>query len=116
MATFQKQVKDILNKYNFEKTDSNGNWLDKCYSHKVYLNNLNTYWYIDIENKTRRCGFYSVFTRFGEDMEYLNELNKVIPCNTYSGKCNAFVYSVDEIECFINNIITFNKLFEKDVA
>ena len=96
-------IQAIMKKYSLTKTN------DILYTHNIYLENLKTNWLIKIEKPTRKCKFYSVYTRF-ENQSALETINKIIDCNTYSGKCNRFYYNLDEIENFINNVITINKL------
>lgn len=89
-------IQQIIKKYNLQKNN------DSLYDYKISLNN--TDWYISIEKPTRACKFYSVYTRF-TNYDLLEQINKIIPCNTWSGKCNRFVYSLQDIENFINEVL-----------
>ena len=103
-------INSILKKYNIVKTDKkSGYWLDKVYNYKIKLNNLKTTWYISIEKPTKKCKFYAIFTKF-DNPDILDDINGIIPCNTFSGKCNRFPKNLPELECFINNVITLDKL------
>lgn len=103
-------INSILKKYNIVKTNKKSvYWLDKCYDYKIKLKHLKAKWYISIEKPTKKCKFYAIFTRF-DNPDILDDINKIIPCNTFSGKCNRFPKNLSELECFINNVITLDKL------
>ena len=103
-------INSILKKYNIVSTDKKSiYWLDKYYDYKIKLKNLKTTWYISIEKPTKKCKFYSIFTRF-DNPNALDNINNIIPCNINSGKCNRFPHDLIQMECFINNVINFDKL------
>jgi len=105
-----EQIKELLSKYDIKETNKdNKNFYSVIYDYKIELKNLNTDWYIKIELPTKKCKFYAIYTRF-TNCDVLNKINKVIKCNTYSGKCNRFPYDLIQMECFINNVINFDKL------
>lgn len=110
----KKEIKEIIKKYKLEQTseEKDGKFLSICYDYKIFLKNLNTTWYLKFENKTRKCNFYTVYTRF-YNCEVLQEINKIIACNTYSGKCNQFIYDFQSIDNFINNVLFLENNFRK---
>lgn len=101
-----KQLKELLKNLGFKKS----NFL--AYEEKIELKNLGVTWHIKFENKTRKCKFYSVYTRFEfDDNNILDSINKTIACNTFSGKCNRFCEDIEQIKCFINNVIMLDKCY-----
>lgn len=101
------QIKKIIKKYNFEKTDKeNGGFYDICYDYKIFLKNININWYLKIENPNRMCKFYSLFSRFDTNSKnILEKINNIIECNTSSGKCNRYVYDIADTENFIKSVM-----------
>lgn len=105
-----KRIKELLNKYGIKEVNKkDGNFYSFLYDYKIELKNLNTDWYIKIELPTKKCKFYTIYTKF-TNHDILNKINKVIKCNTNSSKCNRFPYDLIQMECFINNVINFDKL------
>ena len=60
-------MKKFIEKYGIEKTKKKTSFFDDCYDYKIYLKNLKTNWYLKFENKTRKCKFYSLYTRFDNE-------------------------------------------------
>ena len=106
----KKELNEIIKKYGLEKTTQKDDFLS--YDYKIFLKNLNTNWYITIEAPTRRCKFYSVYTRF-TNQEMFEELNKMIGSNAFCGKNNYFVYNLQDIEDIFYNITLINKNYKK---
>lgn len=105
-----KQIKELLNKYGIKEVNKNDdNFYSVIYDYKIELKNLNTDWYIKIELPTKKCKFYTIYTKF-TNYDVLNKINKVIKCNVNTGKCNRFPHDLIQMECFINNVINFDKL------
>ena len=92
---------------------NNATFFDKTRSHHQYLENFKTLWYIRIEKPTRMCKFYSVYTIF-TNKESFEKINKYIACNVYSGKCNRYVKSLQEIEDFIREVQLADAAMSKD--
>lgn len=107
----KKELNEIIKKYELEKTkeEKDGYFLNTCYDYKIYLENLKTNWYIKFENKTRKCKFYSIYTRF-DNINSFKEIGKMFKINEHSGKFNHYVYNLQEIENIINNVVMANKL------
>lgn len=108
----KKELNEIIKKYELEKITQKEDFLLSCYDYKIYLENLKTNWYIKFEDKTKKCKFYSVYTRF-ENQEMFKELNKLIGSNAFCGKNNYFVYSLQDIEDIFYNITLINKNYKK---
>jgi hypothetical protein len=98
-------IKQIIKKYNFKNVEKSDNWLDKIYTYKIYLPNLNTTWYINVEKSSIDKKLFNIFTRF-DNYEILSKVNKQIECNTWSGKCNRYCFCLQQIENFINEVTT----------
>ena len=108
----KKELNEIIKKYELEKMTQKDGFLSSCYDYKIYLENLKTNWYVKFEVPTKRCKFYSVYTRF-ENQEMFKELNKLIGSNAFCGKNNYFVYSLQDIEDIFYNITLINKNYKK---
>lgn len=107
----------IVKKYQLKKTTQKDDdyFFSTCYDYEIFLKNFNTKWYIKIEKPTKKCKFYSIFTRF-ENKDSFEELKKIFTnMNEYSGKFNHFVYDTNSIENIINNVIMANSLKESEV-
>ena len=112
--TQEKEIQNILTQYSFQETNKEDNdlFFSTLYTHVLYMPKLNTYFYVKVElpkNKRSKAKFISVFSRFS-NTNVLREINNTIPCNTYSGKCNRFCNNIEEVKCFLSNIVMLEKL------
>ena len=105
-------LNEIIKRYELEKITQKDDFLSSCYDYKICLENLKTNWYIKIEAPTKRCKFYSVYTRF-ENQEIFKELNKLIGSNAFCGKNNYFVYTLQDVEDIFYNITLINRNYKK---
>lgn len=93
----------LVNHNGFAPVKKDDNYLSVIYTHYQYLENFKTLWYIKIEKPTRKCKFYSVYTKFTSN-EMFETINKQIAFNVYSGKCNRHVNDLQQVEDFIREV------------
>jgi hypothetical protein len=103
----------VMNKYEIKKIDRevDNKYPSVGYDYKIHLSNLNLDWYLRVELPTRKCKFFTLYTLFyNKETDYKDiDLFKVFKVSD-NGKYNSYVYSIHEIECVINNIITYEKM------
>lgn len=109
----------ILKNNGFVKTNpdkNNHTFNDLLYTHFQYLENFNALWYAKIEGNTRKCKFYSIYTKFvvcDENFKesMLNQINEKIACNVYSGKCNRYLNDLQQVDNFIKDVQIIDRDF-----